>query len=389
MHGWVSTRSLLLLAALLPGAAAADGLGDLNLETHGFVSFGYLKSWGNNWVGDTREGTDEFWEAGANVIARPVDHLRLGAQLFARDLGDYGDGDVTVDWAYADWRFADELGVQVGRVKLPVGLHGDAIDVDAAHASVFLPRFVYPTRAREILLSTDGGKAYGTVGPCDWVAYLGNRELSADGDFARYLAYANGFDRVTDLESEFVAGGMLHWRTPLPGLEARLSGIMMHGLEAHALAGNGAVAIDLSVPEWYVGVASLAYEMPGLTWNLEYSRFHAPTCTTVTPVGGGPSQQARGVLRDESAYLSLTWHARRWLDVYGAIEGYWDDPADRHGSAYQQSVVAAIAVMPTAHWSLKAEYRYWHGPKDVDPNLNPGGIARDTQLLALKTTVDF
>lgn len=50
------------------------------LETHGFVSFGYLKSRGNNWLGETIDGTDEFWEAASNVIARPMNHLRLGAQ---------------------------------------------------------------------------------------------------------------------------------------------------------------------------------------------------------------------------------------------------------------------------------------------------------------------
>ena len=32
----------------------------LNLETHGFVSFGYLNASRNNWLGPTTEGTGEF-----------------------------------------------------------------------------------------------------------------------------------------------------------------------------------------------------------------------------------------------------------------------------------------------------------------------------------------
>src|SRR4051812_25878047 len=140
MQTWRTSACLALaLGGSVLAAAAEDPLG-LNLETHGFVSFGYLKSWGNNWHGETLDGTDEFWEAAANVISRPMDHLRLGAQLFVRDLGVYGNGKVELDWAYADWRQIDDFGIQVGRVKIPFGLYSDIIDVDAARPSVFLPR---------------------------------------------------------------------------------------------------------------------------------------------------------------------------------------------------------------------------------------------------------
>ena len=149
------------LALLFSGIFAADGrdefnIDSLHIETHGFVSFGYLKSWGNNWLGETLDGTSEFWEAAANVIMRPMDRLRIGAQLFTRDLGIYGNGQVELDWAYIDWRIADEIGVQVGRVKLPLGIHSDEVDIDASHPAVFLPRFfIYPARSRDILMSTD------------------------------------------------------------------------------------------------------------------------------------------------------------------------------------------------------------------------------------------
>ena len=45
--------------------------------------------------------------------------------------------------------------------------------------------------------------------------------------------------------------------------------------------------------------------------------------------------------------------------------------------------------MPTANWSLKAEFRYYHGDSDVERRLNPDGLQDDWQVLALKTTVDF
>ena len=148
-----------MLLGLMAPAYAADPAGDLfadlNLEAHGFVSFGYLKSWGNNWQGETRNGTDEFWEAAGNVIARPLDHLRLGAQLFVRDLGEYGNGKVELDWAYADWRASDAVGVQVGRIKIPYGLYGEAVDVDAARTTIF-QSLIYGRKERDIRLTTDG-----------------------------------------------------------------------------------------------------------------------------------------------------------------------------------------------------------------------------------------
>lgn len=108
------TMSISVLAAAFGVALAADSpaLGALNIEAHGFVSFGYLRTWENNWLAaDTTEGTDEFYEAALNVIARPWDQVRLGAQLFVRDLGVYDNGAVQLDWAYVDVRLHTMLDV--------------------------------------------------------------------------------------------------------------------------------------------------------------------------------------------------------------------------------------------------------------------------------------
>lgn len=382
----VTTMWLGLIAQVF---AADDPFADLNLETHGFVSFGYLKSWGNNWHGETLDGTDEFWEAGGNVIARPMDHLRLGAQLFVRDLGEYGNGKVELDWAYADWRQNDEFGVQVGRVKIPFLLFSEAVDIDAARASVFMPRAMYPTRAREILLSTDGAKVYGTVDQIDWALFGGQRQLQTDGDFASYFAYYYRLSDISQIDSDFLTGGQLKWNTPVNGLSTNFAVLWLRGLELSGNAELAPVRVDVSIPDWYGGTAGLLYEMSAFTWAMEYLRYYAPRTITTTPLGGGPGTVREEVFRQEGAYLSCTWHARPWLDCYGALEGYWDNPTDRHGSPYFQSVVAALCLRPTNHWSLKAEYRYSHGTLDVDERLNPDGIAMDWQVLALKTTVDF
>lgn len=384
---------LICFAVMTSGAVSAEEtsvLDALHLEAHGFVSFGYLKSWGNNWLGETLDGTDEFWEAGANVIARPLDHLRIGAQLFVRDLGIYGNGEVDLDWAYADWRVDDALGIQVGRVKLPLGLYGDSLDIDAARPTAFLPRiFVYPLRGREIQTSTDGAKLYGTVGPVDWAVFAGNREFADDGDFANQVIFVSKrLSEVTDIETDYLAGLMVHWRTPVTGLQARLSAATVHDLVVEGRSLSGTAAVRTELPDWYIGTIGLLYEVGDFTWGAEYLRFRSSRDVTITPLAG-PVIEIHEELREENAYVSLTWHARPWLDCYAALEGMWDDPNDRHGAPYSQNVVAAFAVMPTDHWLFKVEYRYLHGTKDIDENLNPEGVADDTHVLAVKTTVDF
>ena len=61
---------------------------DIHLEAHGFVSFGYLRTWDNHvYANDTIGGTSDFKEAALNAIARPWERIRVGAQLFMREIG--------------------------------------------------------------------------------------------------------------------------------------------------------------------------------------------------------------------------------------------------------------------------------------------------------------
>ena len=62
---------------------------DLNtVELHGFVSQGYLETNRNEFIDRSNEGTFSFGEAALTVTANPIDRLRVGAQVFARNFGD-------------------------------------------------------------------------------------------------------------------------------------------------------------------------------------------------------------------------------------------------------------------------------------------------------------
>ena len=387
MHPGLPTLVLLASSSLV--IAADDPFAGLNLEAHGFASFGYLKTWGNNWLGETLDGTDEFWEAAANVIARPLDRLRLGAQLITRDLGNSINGRVELDWAYADWRASDELGVQVGRIKIPYGLYGESVDVDAARTTIFTS-LLYGRKERDLRLTTDGAKLYGRVHEVDWALCAGQRQLQAGGDTATSFRDSAGLAEVSDIHYDLLAAGMLHWHTPLPGLGLRLTLNWLNGLE---LAGPLALApleLAYSLPNTYAGVASALYERGDWTWSLEYARQYASSqTTTLTPIGGGPASQTFGSLNRDIACLGATWAVRPWCELYLGFDGLWEDPTDRHAKDFEETLVAAIDLLPTAHWSLKAEFRLTRGVASVEPQLNPDGRDDHWQTLALKTTVDF
>lgn len=362
----------------------------LKLETHGFASFGYLRTWGNNWFDDdTRDGTTEFYEAALNVIARPLDRLRLGAQLFTRDLGRYDNGRVSLDWAYADYRAHDAFGVQAGRVKFPVGLYTEQLDIDAARTAVFLAPAIYPLRSRDLFISIDGAKLYGSLdlraaGRVEYAFFAGDSPIDLDAGSVGYFSDLGLGDPIRLMDARWSAGGMLHWDTPLEGFGVRVSLADLHDLRIHGDLPALGATIETTAGNYYYGVVSLVYETGPFTVALEGSRARGRGRSEIQPLG------LVEPLHDDSGggYLSVTWHARPWLELYGAYERSYSDVLERSLDR-ATTLVFALAVMPLDHWSLKAEFRDVRGTFGVLPADNPGGMDNHWQVLALKTTVDF
>src|SRR4051812_31928647 len=82
----------------LPGSLAP-------LEVHGFVSQGFLLTSANNYLANSSRGSFEFSEVGLNFPLPATERLRLGIQLFSRDLGPIGDYRATLDWYYLDYHW--------------------------------------------------------------------------------------------------------------------------------------------------------------------------------------------------------------------------------------------------------------------------------------------
>lgn len=371
----------LLLA--VGSAVAADGfqrvVEESRLEAHGFVSFGWYRTWEDNYLDDdSLDGSDELYEAALNATVRPWDRIRLGAQFYVRDLGRYENGAVRLDWAFAEVSIAPTLVVQGGRVKVPVGLYNELQDIDPARTTVFLPQALYPIRLRDIQVAVDGGKAAGFLDvpggtSLDYAVYGGTKDIDTDSAFATSSGERLGAT-PTDVDVDWTVGGMVHWHTPIDGLGVGLSYTRTNDVQVVTNTAEQDTDVEILV-------VSAEWELPAVTIATEYV-FSGNDGEARTPFG------TFAIERDYNAgYLSTTWHAATWLDAYAAVEYQHSEQSGVVSDGW--TYVAAFNLMPLSNWSVKAEYQIHDGPTGILAADNPQGVSNSWQVLAFKTTVDF
>ncbi|MBW1893437.1 MAG: hypothetical protein JRI91_07065 [Deltaproteobacteria bacterium] len=167
--------SFLLFVSYSTGSLAMEFDMLDNVDIHGFISQGYLKSNYNNFFANTEDGTTQFNEVGINFSTDITERLRIGVQFFARDMGTIGNNEIILDWAVADYRFKDWLGLRAGNMKLVNGLYNETRDIDMIRTNIFLPQSVYNEAWRESSTLIQGIGVYGEVpiGPAGSLSYDG------------------------------------------------------------------------------------------------------------------------------------------------------------------------------------------------------------------------
>ena len=361
-------------------AARADDIvesPDEELQIHGFVSQGFLFTSDNNYLASTEDGSFEFAEGGVNITRQLGEQLRLGVQLFARDLGPLGDYSAKLDWFYLDYRWRDWLGVRAGRLKLPFGLYNDSSDIDAAHSVALLPQSVYPARNRDFLLAQTGVEVYGyrdfeSSGALEYRVYGGTIFLDVD---------EGGTPSVTLLELDipYVIGGRLLWETPVEGLRIGGSAQALR-LESRFLA-PGPIDYNIDAILW---VGSAEYIKDAFLFAGEYSRWNVETESSdqmLAPNGKTVSERAYGL---------AAYRVRPWLQPGAYYSLYFPDVEMRDGKeGHQHDAAATLRFDITPHWLLKLEAHYLRGTADVTRQLNPTGESNRWQMLVAKTTAYF
>jgi hypothetical protein len=214
-------KKIMIVSIMAVLAIAGNALAlDMNqIKIHGFISQGYLQTDKNDfYFAKTEKGTFQFNEMGINFATEVSDNLRVGVQFLSRDLGDIGNNEVMVDWAFADYRYRNWLGIRAGKIKRPYGLYNRIRDVDAARTGIFLPIMVYDDVDRETYTATTGIGIYGTLsGGLSYEVQYGTVQMDADGGNAMNLEFALKI-KISEIETKDSFTAFLQWETPLDGL---------------------------------------------------------------------------------------------------------------------------------------------------------------------------
>jgi hypothetical protein len=363
---------------------------------HGFVSQGFIKTTDNNYLAESERGSFEFTEAGINVTKRLTDDLKLGVQLFTRDLGPVGNYDARFDWFYLDYRFYDWLGIRAGRTKLPFGLYNETSDIDAARVPVLLPQSLYPTTNRDYLLAQTGGELYGNIplGPA------GQLEYRLYGGTIFFDAGDSG-DQIGEVSVPYLAGGRLMWLTPVEGLQLGGSAQALRldidyvpppeVLEPLEMAGelpaDFSGTVHASIPA-VLAVGSIEYAAYDFLVAAEYSRWFLSLESDV------PAALPEAHVTSERGYVMTSYRLASWFTpgVYYSV--LFRDVNDRHGrDAYQHDVALTLRYDINPYWLVKVEGHYMRGTAILDPVLNDATprdeLTQDWGVFLAKTSAFF
>jgi hypothetical protein len=247
-----------------------------NFQIHGYASQGYFVTNHNDFLSRDSEGTGTFdqIEAGLNVVATPVDRLRVGIQVTASDLGEYGDMRPQIDWAFGEYdvpEIVSGLSLQVtgGRFKAEYGFYNEYRDLDMTRANVFLPFTVYDPRFRDAFISINGAQVKAgldmkAAGSVDVSARVGNPTWdSKNGTLATYFNLSGA--TTTDITSDYAVGAALTWNTPLDGLRARISYLQCENLDIDLSLG-GTNTLETLIQHYRSGVVGLEYAINEFTF---------------------------------------------------------------------------------------------------------------------------
>ena len=330
----MNLKTIVVLGALSAGPGMLQAQFDFKLfsrdvQIHSFASQGFAYSNANNYLTlNTSRGSFAMTDGGANISAPLNDRLRVGAQVYLRNVGALGNFQPEIDWAMADYKFKDWFGVRGGKVKTVVGMSNDTQDMEFLHTWALMPQSVYPVDVRGDSIAHLGGDLYGNIdvkklGTFSYTLYGGKRPNDAEGG---YLYGFSTSSRVTNPDGSFkyvtsstktidyyggpVYGADLRWTTPVKGL----------------LVGASYMKQDITTSGNYVKPTTIPYRL--VTLNNPMTAFYAEYTVGNLRLAGEYRREVKttffnaptGALvpGDENArsgYLSASYRFSKWLEL--------------------------------------------------------------------------
>ena len=407
-------KKLLTAVAFLSLATSAQAMDLAGVEIHGFASQGYIKTTReNNFpVSNSGDGSFNFNDFAINFSKEVTPGLRVGLQLLAMDRGSYGKDDVTLDWAFADYRLHDWLGFRAGKIKMPLGLYNESRDNDALRTFIFLPENEYYDYERDSVNAITGAGIYGSLpigeaGTLNYQLLVGTTPIPTDGASARnYSAYVSTVEApltATNIDSDKAFVHHLEWRAPFDGLRATFSGLhtSFSGTASGDYTDPDTAVVTPVTADWefdslhryifgleYVYrdlVLATEYQMDDYTVTADY---HNPLIENFT------SKQ-----KSDGWYLSATYRFTDWFELGGYYTEIYADRNHRDGSTYedlgvgakwqtwQKEKVLTLRFDPIRNLVIKLEGHLIDGTWNMSEYTDAS--KRDWYLLATKATVSF
>ena len=392
-----------LLTVTTAGAAEFDPAQIAQgLQLHGFLSQGFLYSAENNVYAKTTDGTFQFNEFGLNTSAELTDRLHAGIQLFSRDLGDFSNNTILLDWAYGDFHWNDKYAFRIGKIKIPLGFYNDSRDLDTARTPIFLPQSVYNESLRDSFQAVYGGEIYGIVplkfvGQVAYQFQLGESDIPLEGSLAEYLEAQHDFE-ILNISSGGHYASSLRWYPPIEGLRLGAS-LMRFKIESDfqrpaTSESDETDQADEILPFTFdhvtIAVSSLEYMRGDWLFAAEFT----------TIAGDEETPEASSAMQEEGYFLSAAYQAtdRLQLGVYYAE--FFPDVNDQEGQIpqskglpahtnWQKEWVGTMCFEVNDFWNIKLEGHLINGTALMLAQHNPDGLHENSWLLALKTTFNF
>lgn len=404
------------------------------IDVHGFASQGYMRTSDNNYLGNSHKGSFEFNEVGINFQKELMENLRVGVQLFARDLGTQGNNEVEIDWALLDYHWRTWLNIRAGKSKMPYGLYSQGRDVDMLRTSIFLPQSIYNEPQRELVSALEGLTLYGSfdlssAGSLDYEMQLGtistnskspfiNDEYSEDLDTAKRQAVESltgtpGFTGIEIIPGDlnvsinYIFAFQLIYNTPLEGLRF---GVSLAEFDAD-YSGDFTMIVNFanpSDPSGTLQISSVSKEFLEIDVvirngiiSTEYTRDNLTLSAEALLQawwldGKKDDTETRG-----GFYLSGSYAFTDWFTLGVYYDVFYERLKDRDGDyfvstgnndfeAWQNEFVISGRFDINEHWVVKAELHFVNGTANVNflDNQNVS-LEEDWILFTLKSTVSF
>jgi len=367
--------------------------GDKEVQIHGSFQQGFDLTNNNNFLlMNTSKGSVEMTDAALNASSSLTRKLRVGAQMYVRNIGELGNGSVQLDWAFADYKFNNKVGVRGGKIKTVLGLFTDTQDTEFLYTWALLPQGTYPLDLRSVTIAHVGADAYGMVklgkaGSLAYTVYAGFVQDDDKGGY-RYGVQDAGLSFASGISSH--GGGFdTRWTTPVNGL---MTGYSFTQNTTNVDLVVDAIRLPISITTSPSRRQALYGDYQGTHLRLSSEWRRELSDSVITP-----AVFARSTVPTEAAFVTASYRLFEKLEVgtyYSRFVYNTDLPSsDADNHIYDKAITGRVDI--NRFWHVKVEGHFMDG--NGSPTLargfyrrnNLAGFNPTTHMLVIRTGVIF